>query len=508
MKSFKFPIKTALSVVLGTITISAFSNVEIADKKKNIPQVTEQTLTQLIVKYRNESSMTVQAASTGQSKSALAQLQSQRISSLQAVAQPFGANFALKRQIATGGWVYHSAIPLKPAEMRALAAKLANSDPLIEYAEPDYIRHAMYVPTAPFYATYQWDMQASAAQPGGLNLPAAWDTTMGKNIVVAVLDTGYRPHPDILPNLVPAQNNVPGQYGYNFISDPATARLTPAPGASSVRGYDGLDQGDWVPTGDTTCPSQAGKNSSWHGTHVTGTIAASGMGIIGVAPLAKVLPLRVLGKCGGYDSDIADAVAWAAGLPISNIPNNTNKANVINLSLGGSGVCTKTYAAVFQQAIAQGTTVVVAAGNANLDAKLSAPANCPGVITVASSNLLGGRSFYSNFGGTVTVAAPGGGATDYVQGSKSIKDVILSTLPTGKTTSTSDTSYGLMIGTSQATPHVSGVIALMLAIKPTLTPAQIKNILISTARQAPANCPGCGSGIVDATAAVKAVAGS
>ncbi|MBC3861102.1 S8 family peptidase [Undibacterium jejuense] len=481
----------------------AFAYVTATNKNGNTQAQVEQNLTQLIVKYRNDINTNAATTSVGTGKSGITQVQIQRLSALQSVAQSFGASFEIKRQIVTGGWVYRSSVALKPSQMRALAAKLAQSDKTIDYAEPDYIRHALYVPTDPLYATAQWDMQSSATQPGGLNLPAAWDLSLGKGMVVAVLDTGYRPHPDILPNLVPAQNGAAGQYGYNFISDPVTARLTLSAGTTSARGYDALDQGDWVPTGDTVCPSQAGKNSSWHGTHVAGTIAAAAnsIGVIGVAPSAKVLPLRVLGKCGGSDSDIADAVAWAAGISVNGVPNNTNRANVINLSLGGTGFCTKTSATAFQLAMANGTAIVVAAGNESIDAKLSSPANCPGVITVASTSIAGGRSGYSNYGGTVAVAAPGGGFT-------TAADLITSTLPTGTTVSKDDTTYGTMAGTSQATPHVAGIVALMLAVKPSLTPAQIKSILISTARPAPANCPACGSGIVDAAAAVKAAAGS
>ena len=506
MKAIKFPVQSLMAIcITGAVITSAFANVTETNKNGNSQPIVEQNLSQIIVKYRTDSntSSNSYAASAGSAKAAINQVQAQRLSALQSVAQSFGATFSVKRQIVTGGWVFRSSVPLKPMQMRALAAKLAQSDRTIEYAEPDYVRHALYVPTDPLYASYQWDMQTSSTQAGGLNLPAAWDLSLGSGIVVAVLDTGYRPHPDILPNLVPAQNGAANQYGYNFISDPATARLTPAAGATSVRGYDALDQGDWVPVGDTVCPSLAGRNSSWHGTHVSGTIAAAAnnIGVIGVAPSAKVLPLRVLGKCGGNDSDIADAVAWAAGISVAGVPTNTNKANVINLSLGGTGFCTKTSAAAFQLAMANGTTVVIAAGNENIDAKLSSPANCPGVITVASVSIAGGRASYSNYGGTVAVAAPGGGFT-------TAADVITSTLPTGLTTSTNDTTYGTMAGTSQATPHVAGVVALMLAVKPTLTPAQVKNILISTARPAPTNCPGCGAGIVDAAAAVKAAAGS
>jgi len=503
MNSIKFPLKTALAIVVSTTLIApAFAYVKNTKKTNDTNSQAEQNLNQLIIKYRNEANNSLEMASTGSAKGSLTQVMNQRLSKIQGVAQSFGANMTVKRQIVTGGWVFRSDVALKPAQMRALASKLAKSDSSIEYAEPDYIRHAMYVPTDPLYTSAQWDLQASSSQPGALNMPAAWDIATGKNMVVAVIDTGYRPHPDLVANLVPSQDGIANHYGYNFISDPVTARITPPSGVTSARGWDALDQGDWTDPNDTICPSQFGSNSSWHGTHVAGTIAAlaNGVGVIGVAPSAKVLPLRALGKCGGNDSDIADAVAWAAGMHVNGIPDNTTRANVINLSLGGQGFCTNTTANTFKQVMYLGTVVVVAAGNESIDAKISSPANCPGVITVASSNILGGRSSYSNYGGTVTVAAPGGGFT-------SAADVITSTLPTGATTSTDDTTYGTMAGTSQATPHVAGVAALMLSVNPKLTPARVKQLLVNTARPTPANCPGCGAGIVDATAAVKAAVG-
>ncbi|MBR7791621.1 S8 family serine peptidase [Undibacterium sp. FT147W] len=171
------------------------------------------------------------------------------------------------------------------------------------------------------------------------------------------------------------------------------------------------------------------------------------------------------------------------------------------VTFGDQDVGGKTNAAAYQSAITNGSVIVVAAGNEALDARLSSPANCPGVITVASNSITGGRASYSNYGATVSVTAPGGGFT-------TAADRILSTLPSGKTVATDDTTYGLMAGTSQATPHVAGVIALMMAINPKLTSAQVRSILIKTARPAPANCPGCGAGIIDAAAAVKAASGN
>lgn len=502
MTLFAFTAKSALVSIISTMLCApALAFVKDASQASATPNKEAQNLTQIIVKYRNERSNAAETASISGNKTGLMQLQAQRISALQSAAKNYGATFSVKRQIVTGGWVYKSSTRLKPSQMLALAAKLKAADATVEYAEPDYILRPAYTPTDPLFSS-QWNMQDSTAQAGGLNLPAAWDISKGDKIVVAVVDTGYRPHPDLLPNLIPAQGGAAKQYGYNFISNPVTARLSLPDGVTTARGPDAIDSGDWVDSSDTDCPTQV-QSSSWHGTHVAGTIAAAanGTGITGVAPNAKILPLRVLGKCGGESSDIADAVAWAAGLHIDGLPDNVNKANVINLSLGGTHPCSKTTAAAYQSAIANGAVIVVAAGNESVDAKLSSPANCPGVITVASNSIAGGRASYSNYGATVSVTAPGGGFTTSA-------DRILSTLPTGKTVSTDDTTYGLMAGTSQATPHVAGVIALMMAANPKLTSAQIRSILIRTARPAPANCPGCGAGIVDAAAAVKTASGS
>lgn len=469
-------------------------------KGRQLADNKEVRLQQIIIKYRNESAVQSYSSNTGNPAGAFSQAQTQRLNSVQAAARSIGASFSIRRQMVTGAWVFRAASPISLAQMHKMLKQLSAADSSIEYAEPDYIRRPAYTPTDPLYQSGQWDLQASAAQAGAINLPAAWDLSMGKNIVVAVLDTGYRPHPDLLPNLIAAPGGTANQYGYNFISDPATARISVASGVTSARGQDAIDMGDWVDAGDPACAASA---SSWHGTHVSGTIAAAAnnIGVIGVAPQARILPLRVLGKCGGTDSDIGDALAWAAGIHVNGVPDNSNKANVVNLSLGGPGVCTKTMSAVFQSLMSNGVVVVVAAGNDSRDARMSSPANCPGVIAVASTNISGGRSSYSNYGPISAVAAPGGGGTNN-------NDFILSTLPTGDTVASDDTTYGYMAGTSQATPHVAGVAALMLAVKPTLAPAQVRSLLIRTARSAPANCPGCSAGIIDAAAAVKAAAGS
>jgi serine protease len=202
----------------------------------------------------------------------------------------------------------------------------------------------------------------------------------------------------------------------------------------------------------------------------------------------------VLGKCGGYTSDIADAIVWASGGAVTGVPANANKARVLNLSLGGSGACDATTQNAINSARSRGAVVVVAAGNSNVNAANASPANCAGVIAVAAVGRNGGKASYSNYGANVDVAAPGGDSGA----------AILSTWNAGTTTPAGD-NYGTMMGTSMATPHVAGVAALMLAKNPALTPDEVEAKLKATARAFPAACSGCGAGIVNAAAAVNAV---
>ena len=371
------------------------------------------------------------------------------------------------------------------AEVQALARELMASDPAIEYAEPDRILQPLLVPTDTQYGQ-QWHYFEAT---GGLNLPAAWDKSTGAGVVVAVIDTGYRPHADLVANVLP---------GYDFIADTAVAN------DGNGRDNSALDPGDAVQAG--ACgfgsPSQD-LSSSWHGTHVAGTIAAvtnNGSGVAGVAFGARLLPVRVLGKCGGYTSDIVAGITWASGGTVPGVPANPNPARVINLSLGGSGACDAASRDAINAARGRGTVVVVAAGNSNANAANFTPASCAGVIAVAATNRSGGRAYYSNYGSVVSVAAPGGDMRSGASGG------ILSTLNSGSTGPGSD-SYAYYQGTSMAAPHVAGVVALMLAKNGALTPDEVAARLKASARAFPATCSQCGSGIVDASAAVDAAAG-
>ena len=358
-------------------------------------------------------------------------------------------------------------------------------DPSVKYAEIDRILKPTFAPNDPLYtgnASFnQWHYYEST---GGINLPSAWDLATGSGVVVAVIDTGITAHPDLDANIVA---------GYDFITLPTTS--------NDLDGRDAnpSDPGDWVVADE--CPSDpAASNSSWHGTHVAGTIAAvtnNAIGVAGVAFNAKVMPLRVLGKCGGSTSDIDDAIVYAAGgtvagaggLPIT----NANPVEVINMSLGGAGSCSASSQAAINYAISRGVVVVVAAGNDNLDASGFEPANCNGVVVVGATQRAGARSSYSNFGPAVDVSAPGGGDGNYV----------LSTFNHGTTVPTTS-GYAGYSGTSMAAPHVAGTVALMQS-RSVASPSVVESVLKSTARALPAPCPeGCGAGIINAAAALGA----
>lgn len=381
------------------------------------------------------------------------------------------------RRMALGADVVRASRRLDRVDAATLMRRIA-ADPEVEYVEVDARMWPTLVPNDPLYPQ-QWGYAGSAAS---INAPAAWDKSTGNGVVVAVLDTGITPHSDLAANLVA---------GYDFITSATTAR------DGNGRDPNPNDEGDWITTA-SSCYQGVLRNSSWHGTHVTGTVAArtnNGTGVAGVAFDARVQPVRVLGQCGGVTSDIADAIVWASGGTVSGVPANATPARIINMSLGGTGACSTTYQNAINSAVGRGTTVVVAAGNGNTNVSNAQPASCANVIAVGAATSTGARASFSNFGTGVDIAAPGVG--------------ILSTLNTGAQTQGAET-YAYYDGTSMAAPHVAGVAALVQRRRaamgqPLFTPAQLEAHLKANVTAFPATpSQPIGTGLLNADAAVTA----
>src|SRR5215510_5028765 len=405
---------------------------------------------QIIIKYR---------ASAGTQ-----QFDSAKMTALSAAA---GETLSYKRAMSGNAHVLTLPTRMAPAAVEAMARKLA-ALPNVEYAEPDYVMRPLLTPNDPSYPA-QWHYYESV---GGINAPAAWDITTGSaSIAVAVIDTGITDHPDLAGRWVG---------GYDFIADVPTAN------DGNGRDSDPHDPGDWV-TANLCGPGEPAENSSWHGTHVAGTIGAAsnnGLGVTGINWVSPIVPIRVLGRCGGFTSDIVDGMRWAAGLTVSGVPANANPAKVLNLSLGGGGSCSATYQNAINAVNAAGAIVVVSAGNSNANAANYTPASCNGVVTVAATDRDGNRTFYSNFGSAVEISAPGG-ETNTNSPSPAPQNGVLSTLNTGLTTPGA-ASYVYYQGTSMAAPHITGVISLMVSLDPTLNFTQALQLLQISARAFPA----------------------
>ena len=386
---------------------------------------------------------------------------------------------------------FQNAIPL--SEAKAIADDIAVNDPNVLYAEPDALMQIQQ-PNDTLFGQ-QWHLFEPVV---GINMPVSPIVPAGdKEVVVAVIDTGILPHEDLEGRILP---------GYDFITAPSM-------------GNDGNGRdSDPTDSGDASDPLECGPfvrprpANTWHGLHVTGTIAAitnNNLGIAGIGDNVKVLPVRALGKCGGRISDIVAGMLWAAGFSVDGVPDNPNPAQVLNLSLGAPGACGPTYSDALLKIRQRGATVVVAAGNEGLDASGHRPANCDAVITVAATNRAGGLSSFgngkgSNHGSVVDISAPGG------ETHTSETDGILSTLNDGIKAPANDV-YKFYQGTSMAAPHAAAVIALLYQANPQIEPYEVLEVLQRTSQQFPlaANRPCnvllCGAGIVDATAALQEI---
>lgn len=368
-----------------------------------------------------------------------------------------------------------------------LAAALQEADN-VEYAAPNRIKQLQAVPNDPLFAQ-QWYFQSEVY--GAVRVQGAWDITTGSPAApVAVVDSGVcAGHPDLAPNLLP---------GYDFVNNAA--------------GSAGSDCG-----------------TTSHGTMVSGLIAAAGNNSQGIAGLnwnGRILPVRVGGQQGISDAAAIAGIRWAAGMPVTGVPDNPHPVKVINASFGkpfgglrAVGTCREIpnspnsspfWAELASDLTGKGVMLVAAAGNDRQP--VDEPANCPGAIAVAALTDDGYKAEYSSFGPDVFISAPGGGGC-YGEPFG---------LCGGLLTTVGSNGYSAegVTGTSFAAPLVSGTIALMLSANSTLTPDDVKAILKETARPFPYDpslplCSGtysekcncttdtCGAGILDTEAAVK-----
>lgn len=374
---------------------------------------------------------------------------------------------------------------------RAAAAALAGV-PGISAAAPDVRIRALatppVTPTDPRFRQ-QWDLwdSASTARRGGwgVDAPRAWTRTKGSaKVVVAVLDTGITAHPDFAGSRQ--------RPGYDFVSN-----------VGGVHSFDGSGW-DATPKDPGDRCAVTGDPSSWHGTFVAGEIVAQhdGRGVAGEAPGVSLEPVRILGGCGGLESDEIAGIAWASGgtvtTPSGRHLKNRYPADVISLSVASEQPCDAALQRSISAAVARGTTVVAAAGNDDEAVATSAPADCKGVVSVAATTRRGNRAPYSNHGTRaqpVTIAAPGGNEAFPVIGD--------GWSSTGSFTATGNRAGMTWAeGTSMAAPRVAAAAALLLSVHPTLTPAEVRSRIRSTATRfgAESTCTvvRCGAGIVNA----------
>lgn len=530
-----------LAMIAVTLVASAQSPAGRKSPDFVVPHATMQRpITQLIVKYRDEKAATF---AKGLSSARMATLASRT-----------GMKLAYRRPMSGMAHVLSLPSAMTPARANEVAATIAQ-DPNVEYAQPDYVRRPLLVPNDPLYTQIsvknggtqgQWHLYGPSDNYrytpaggvetiikaiGGASLPSAWDLSQGSGVVVAVVDTGVTAHPDLVANLV---GGTPAASGYDFISGNTQSATSTDPfytaNDGDGRDSDPSDPGDWTLTGECGSGEPAtDQDSSWHGSHVSGTIAAvtnNGIGVAGIAYQAKLLSVRVLGRCGGLTSDIIDGVRWAAGLPVPFVPVNTHPAKVVNLSLGGSTAAgIDSCLSAEQQAVndvrAAGAVVVAATGNDG-SANIASPASCAGVIAVTAHTVEGDNADYANVGNSgeavpvnaTTLSAPGGGCGTVITSSSSTpcaRQYVWSTVNAG-TQAPAGLSYGGYAGTSMATPHVSGVAALIESLQPGASPDYVRLLLQGTARPFPSGtyCTSrgglgrCGAGMLDAAQAAVA----
>ncbi len=448
----------------------------------------------LIVGFRANSSNAVTKAIRLRSKAQYLSVQAQTTDAdLRSLTQRTGIAMSRSRQLTPSMHVLFLQNAVYGADVQSLLERL-RADPAVAFADVDQRRYAHVLPNDPLFvptatASGQWYLQTPSSltptsDAAATDAVSAWNITKGSSgSVIADIDSGVRfDHPDLLRagfggRLLP---------GYDFVSEDVDSTNGSPQGtflvANDGDGWDPdpSDPGDWIDSTDLAnskvFPSKSCsvQGSSWHGTRVIGLLGAATNNDVGIAGMTwnpYLLPVRALGKCGGLDSDIITGIQWAVGMTVSGVPDNPYPADIINLSLGGTGTCPSSYQTLLTTLTRMGVLVVASAGNES--GPVDIPANCPGVLAVAGLRNVGTKVGYSSLGPEVGIAAPAGNCVNL--GNPCLRSIDTTTnegatVP-GINSYTDQTNSNL--GTSFSAPIVTGIAALMRAANANLTPPQI-----------------------------------
>ncbi len=429
-----------------------------------------------IVKFKgsaSSSNLQIQAAPGGES--AVPAAMTQRVQSLAG-----RARVSLEATRPLGPRLHMMKVkPLAAGESAEEMLARLRADAEVEYAVPDRKVYLHATPNDPGF-TNQWYLQN--AQPSGINATAAWDITTGSNnVVIAVVDTGVRYDHEDLKATAAGGKLLPG---FDFIAaDPDNSFFTANDG--NGRDSDPADPGDFVTHQNfvdhgSQCEDPddgALTPSSWHGTRVSGIIGALTNNAVGVAGInwnVRILPARVIGKCGGFNSDVIAGLRWAAGLPVPGVAATPTPAKILNVSLGGTGPCDSASADAISEITSAGVLVVVSAGNEG--GPVDSPANCPGAAAILGLRHIGSKVGFSSLGPEITVGAPAGNCVNTAPGDPCLFSIDTTTnagttTPTGNGIYTDQFNFNL--GTSFSAPIVSGIAGLMLAVNSNLKSPQL-----------------------------------
>ncbi|HSZ10123.1 MAG TPA: S8 family serine peptidase [Steroidobacteraceae bacterium] len=498
MRQIRIPfLKSAIAGLLALSWGSAFAATSEWNPVRSHPVEIGPQAGRLIVGFRANAANAVTKTIRLRSKAQLVSVTQAQTSDLdvRSLSRRTGVAVSRSQQLTPSMHVMFLQKTVYGADVEAVLRQL-RADPSVAFADVDQRRYVHAMPNDPLFvptatASGQWYMQAPSSltptsDAAATDAVSAWNITTGSSgTVIADVDSGIRfDHPDLLRaglggRLLP---------GYDFVSQDVDASNGNPLGtflvANDGDGWDPdpSDPGDWIDSTDLAntqvFPSKncSAQNSSWHGTRVMGVLGAvtnNDVGIAGMTWNPYLLPVRALGKCGGLDSDIITGIQWAVGMSVNSVPDNPYPADIINLSLGGTGTCPTSYQNLLTTLTAMGVLVVASAGNES--GPVDIPGNCPGVLAVAGLRNVGTKVGYSSLGPEVGIGAPAGNCVNTTAGSPCLRSID-STVNEGATvpgTNSYTDQFNTNLGTSFSAPIVSGIAALMRAANANLTPPQI-----------------------------------